>query len=1305
MQRRGGGEWRYLSGALDEFHIPRFRWTKAPGPRAEDTPDSSRSANMWRQLGMRFQESAAMSDGHLCSPALANKVLRRHIAKAAQVANDLASLLPCSAAIVSSWLLASLQSLASRSFDITHLLVTIAREKAERLERDARRAACKEWSSWLRGSGSQSVTSDRRSQQPNKRAYQFVRGSVGWTRSPLGDPRYEDEGEFEDDLPVSPEDSATSEQRCGRQRIWSPCDGRQGDVVPLCVQAAVELEADSWAAEWDEHAFYNVQIDASLASPPVALEVAGIRQAAMSFPVHTGLGPDNVAPRAIARLSDRLLEWLVLIFASAERLGSWPAALRLVMIILIPKPDGGRRPIGLFPTLVRIWMRSRSYIARAWEAANLLPCFFGGVGRGAQRAAWLVAFNAETAARQGMHYAQSLLDLVKAFERLPHRLIVAAAQALGYCLSTLRLSLAAYRIPRVLGADGVYSRVVVASRGITAGSVFATTELRLLLHNVIVITMKSWPAVKVTLYVDDATLEAYHRSMRVTQATIAGATDCMVSMLQDDLGLECSAKKSLCVGSCAGLAARVARACRTKMLTPKRSAKLLGTSSGGGRRRSTLHSKVRLHAFNKRAARIARLQRAGICTARVVRAAGTPMVMYGVDTIGMSGTDLLAARRTIARTVCPEAGGKHYEVALHVVDGARGTVDPIFDAHGLPIWMWALAHWEGWLPHAALDKAVRQAACRVLTADGGVRWSLVTGPAAAVVASAHRLGWRFESGHALVGDDGAVYDLRLDPPVIVLQAVHRAARGWRLKRIGLVFPHLLPEVPDAIVLADRAGLAPDVLVTTVFGFADVLDGLMQSRCGSTCKVFDEWEPKHGAFLRSAITGGQWPQARIVAVPGWFDDWQCQLCHSAVGTLAHRLECPATLPPLGWQRCPPECEATAANLTAQRLDLLRSRGIFAFSIRHPAVPAEATFGWIWPPPGEWPEGSRVFIDGSLFDESRRWARRTGFGVVVVSPEGSLLAFGSGTPPGWVVDAAGAELWAFYVIASMLPFLPHVVTDCKGIIDGLSGSPMLATGPKKALARIWNMLAHVLDGDFVSARGLVTWMPAHCPASSIGHARDSRGRPIDATMWRANRLADALAKVAAAKHRLPAWAVRQVEQASRLYLHQAAKLGKITFDANHFQIVTFDEEGNQVTRMARDSTAARPQRRGRKRPRLETTATELRVRLAGSASSGAGGDAVLPGEVLASRGMPRQRVGQLPTEIARHRKRAAEALGCQLREDVQAAVGVAQWVSALELHPSAGPSASDRLCALRARVSARQRDGHAGVPASGPAGIAP
>ena len=117
-----------------------------------------------------------------------------------------------------------------------------------------------------------------------------------------------------------------------------------------------------------------------------------IRQAALTFPLQTGLGGDNISPRAVARLSDPLVQWLGRILHMAETLGIWPQVWHLVMIVLIPKADGGRRPIGLFPTLIRIWMRARSPVARQWEARNALPCFFGGKGMGAQRAAWMVSF-------------------------------------------------------------------------------------------------------------------------------------------------------------------------------------------------------------------------------------------------------------------------------------------------------------------------------------------------------------------------------------------------------------------------------------------------------------------------------------------------------------------------------------------------------------------------------------------------------------------------------------------------------------------------------------------------------------------------------------------------------------------------------------------------------------------------------------------------------------------------------------------------------------------------------------------------
>ena len=105
---------------------------------------------------------------------------------------------------------------------------------------------------------------------------------------------------------------------------------------------------------------------------------------------------------------------------------------------------------------------------------------------GSQRAAWQVAFQAEAAALKSEHYGQSLLDLVKAFEKIPHHEVIAAARKNGYKLSILRFMLAVYRLPRSIGVEGIYSRMVIACCGITAGSGFVTVVLRALLLDVIV---------------------------------------------------------------------------------------------------------------------------------------------------------------------------------------------------------------------------------------------------------------------------------------------------------------------------------------------------------------------------------------------------------------------------------------------------------------------------------------------------------------------------------------------------------------------------------------------------------------------------------------------------------------------------------------------------------------------------------------------------------------------------------------------------------------------------------------------------
>ena len=69
--------------------------------------------------------------------------------------------------------------------------------------------------------------------------------------------------------------------------------------------------------------------------------------------------------------------------------------------------------------------------------------------------------------------------------------------------------------------------------------------------------------------------------------------------------------------------------------------------------------------------------------------------------------------------------------------GATGILDPAFDAHALPFKYWATAHWEGWAPSAGLSSALHDAIRRVLPdPHSAPRWAKVSGPAAALVASA-----------------------------------------------------------------------------------------------------------------------------------------------------------------------------------------------------------------------------------------------------------------------------------------------------------------------------------------------------------------------------------------------------------------------------------------------------------------------------------------------------------------------------------------------------------------------------------------
>ena len=1260
-----------------------FKWSSAPGPLANSVCDATAASVQWRLAAKRLQESVTvLLRGHSLG------IVKRHAAALARLASHCTHI-GSSLTSLKMWVasaMAELGSMATIACDFgrggdyglgpRHVVVAmrlakVAMSQACQCEGRAQSAKGALWKVWLNGGISPGNLSGERGQSdfgmaPTPNAFRFAKGQSGWMESPVGKESLNDE--VPEDYHGEHVDTVAGGQDSGK-RVWSP---QSADIeAPLCDQADVELEANSWAKIWSEGAEYENCFDPSGSDLPEELSVQHLRTASLSFPSNTGLGVDNFAPRALARLSDGVLLWLCTILMACERLGSWTKAVHLVLTVLLPKADGGRRPIGLFPTVIRVWMRARTIVACEWERVNDRPAIYGGSGKGAQRAAWQSAFTAEAAHLTGLKYAQVLLDLVKAFEMIPHHHIWAAAIKHNFNLWVLRLSLAAYRLARAVGINGMYSRCIVAARGIAAGSGFATTELRILLLDVVDSTYVLWRAIRLTLYVDDITLECEGSTVEFVVGMVKGATDHVVNMLQDDLDLEVSTKKSVALASLPSMAKSISRDCTTKAVKPVRSAKMLGVPSGGGARRVIKGSKARTRAFRLRIARIHSMRKAGVRTAQLVRTAGTPMVTYGVEILGMSDSHLEESRRAIARAASAEGGGKSYEMVLYALDGNAGTMDPAFDAHVLPIHAWAMAWWESWRRPHVLNSLVAKAVLKLATAAVSA-WALVVGPVTALVASAIRIGWTFLDAHLLKDDVGAVWDLTLDPPIVVADAVKLSVRRWRLQRVFGVLPQSMPIAPD-IVAPDRPqdeyarGWSSEGADAIVIDFADIIAKLLKPRSSGT-KLFENWAPCYKPALLSAISGGQWSQARLAATRKWTTEVQCQLCHGSVGTLEHRHMCPSTTPIGGWQAADAAANSFMDTLGRDRLRVLVTRGVGVISVVVPPAVGHDTFTWLVQPPedvdhSEW----TWFIDGSLMDEARVFARRAGFGIVVVDADGKLVGLGRGRPPKWLTTAAGAEAWAFWTVVRLTPFLPRVITDCLEVLQTLQGGRGKALAGNRRLARVWQLIFGVLenaDGDTVSR---VCWMPAHKSKGAIGNVVKSDGSTVTFIEWRANRLVDVLAKSAAAFDRVSPAVLKQVKDAGMAVEHSLAKLGAITHACNHHKVAVLRPDGSQGWRILRDSA---PGKRAARRPRPRPQVAQAPLETAAPALAAPEGD------VAASRPETLWHAGKASRAAAETRKRRREEADC-----------VTRLVSQRVLLPPSGDIAAIRMAKIAERVRLR------------------
>jgi hypothetical protein len=226
---------------------------------------------------------------------------------------------------------------------------------------------------------------------------------------------------------------------------------------------------------------------------------------------------DGIPIRCISMLSNDLVEALSGMFHLATMFAHYPKEMEHMAVKLLSKKDGTFRPIILFRSLFRLHGRLLASRTREWERNHLADQPFGNnQGREALDSVYRACIRQAIGLAGGIvsEAADVLIDLRKCFEHLSRDLLWEACARHGYPMHVARLSITSYGWTRfLLGRYDLCGREVNASRGIAAGSPFATTELKVYLLTLAqAIKATHGPGLTLSIYVDDFSLAVRGKS-------------------------------------------------------------------------------------------------------------------------------------------------------------------------------------------------------------------------------------------------------------------------------------------------------------------------------------------------------------------------------------------------------------------------------------------------------------------------------------------------------------------------------------------------------------------------------------------------------------------------------------------------------------------------------------------------------------------------------------------------------------------------------------------------------------------------
>ena len=847
-------------------------------------------------------------------------------------------------------------------------------------------------------------------------------------------------------------------------------------------------------APWREATFSDHML------PPITAD--DLATASRTFSSDTAIGCDGFPPRAIADLSSPLRECIAQFLNHIEAVGYWPDAVATALIHLILKSDGGRRPIGVLPTIVRVWERARKHIVQKWVRDHARTYDWATQGRSSESAVWHQALIDEAATADRLSSASTLTDLDKAFERVSLSLVWEAGVRHDFPLAILRLMLESFAFERRLTYQRAVSEPTHTLSAVLAGGGFAQVALLLVLLDPLDQVQAAYPLyLTVCLYVDDIAFHVVGNHI-IVAAVLAAATDMLVRILEDDLSMKVSRRerwaiigksKSMVAVSCPKVKGKISTTMRRLGILVTQKAKHLGIEYGpGARTRAPSGAKSR---WVSNAARRARVTRLGRRLGRHVFATGLkPALTYGSSVAALNQATFNGMRRAAGKSM-GTMHGRSLTARL-----AINRCDPGWDVVKGPILTWTSEVWQGRVPTRTMERAWMHAQTRVSTSNRPQTSS--GGAAGTYIAALRRIGWSSPAYNAIRTRDGTILQLDQQAPKTILRFLQDDFDIAFAAATTVFTPQA--EGPGNLAGGYAARKAAESEIRYCLVHGQPIPWFQPAASVINSKWAKTISPAAMASAATLPEGGWWTQAKLAAC-GLAEHPFCALCHNAVGTLSHRMfRCPSRKEQIDKQ-CPNSLRESARMEPDNPL----------FRIGVPARPQCPDP----PPPGEnWisarPEGGAAasgvaYTDGALRGTVPR-ARRAGWAYVVDDNTAPLWGkFGVCSEP--YPTVIRAELHALLEILRVTIGPIIIYVDNLEVVQGVANGERWCCHPKRDGADLWRSIWARLNDLGILVR--VEKVKAHLTYQHVLDGKTSWAK------WIGNGIADL-------------WAKRGCAEASRL-----------------------------------------------------------------------------------------------------------------------------------------------------------------------------